>query len=308
MYTVGIVTPRWAAIHPGICRSAVNTAPYPKLLRHLAHVLAEEAASVPTLRPILNRAHKRKFDRAAGNVRLFHGIYPDFESASRDIPRGWLEGFNNEATVLHLAAERFRICASDYPIMFWLQKLLPGCNMLFDYGGGAGISYFGYQKYLEYPATLCWLISDVPAVAALGTRIAEEQGARHLRFTTSLDDLPQAHILLAAGSLHLMQRPFEMLRSAPTLPPHILVNKVPLVDLPAAVTLHNMGSAMCPYHLFNRAEFLTEFQALNYETVAEWETELFARIPIFREYSVNAYKGFYFRKRTGGSRPTLFPE
>jgi len=251
---------------------------------------------MPLLRLLLIRAYKRKFDRASGRIRLFHGIYPDFSSASRDIPRGRLEGSDNVASVLRVADERFRICAFDYPIMFWLQQLMPQCTLLFDLGGNVGISYFGYRKYMGYPWGLSWLVSDVPAVAALGTRLAQAEGASNLRFTITLDELPRADILLAAGSLHFIERPFEMLRSVAALPRHILVNKVPLVDLPAAVTLHNMGSAMCPYHLFNRAEFLAEFRALGYETIAEWKTELSAHIPFFNEYSVQAYMGFYFRK------------
>lgn len=266
------------------------------MLFTLARTIAEEAAGIPLVRALLAPAYKRKFDTACGPVRRFHGIYPDFLSASRDIPAGKLAGCDNEASALRLADERFRICASDYPIMFWLQKLLPECKLLFDFGGHVGISYFGYRKYMEYPSDLSWLVSDVPAVAALGARIAQQESASNLRFTTSLDELPRADILLAAGSLQFVENPFERLRSVAALPRHILVNKVPLMDLPAAVTLHNMGSAMCPYHLFNRAEFLAEFRALGYETVAEWDTDLSARIPLFREYSVRAYRGFYFRK------------
>jgi hypothetical protein len=30
--------------------------------------------------------------------------------------------------------------------------------------------------------------------------------------------------------------------------------------------------------------------------VAEWETDLSARIPLYHQYSVRTYVGFYFRK------------
>jgi putative methyltransferase (TIGR04325 family) len=267
------------------------------MLSGLIDRLAEEAARIPLLRPILSYGYRYKFNTASGPVRLFNGIYPDFPSALRDIPANRLQGFDNRASALLLAHERFRICPFDYPIMFWLQKLLPECKLLFDLGGNVGTSYFGYRKYMQYPSTLTWLISEVPAVAALGVQIAREESATNLCFTTSLDELPRADILLAAGSLHFIEKPFELLRSAAALPPHVLLNKVPLRDLPAAVTLHNMGSAMCPYHLFNRTQFLTNFQALGYELVAEWETpDLSARIPLFREHSIRAYTGFYFRK------------
>jgi putative methyltransferase (TIGR04325 family) len=264
----------------------------------LAQAFVDEAARIPRIRTVLNRSYKRDFDVASGYVRIFHGIYPDFSAAVRDIPAGRLEGHDSEAAALRLAHERLRICPFDYPIMFWLQKLLPGCRLLFDLGGGVGISYFGYRKYLKYPADMIWLVNELPASVALGSRIAREEGGEALRFTTSLEELPSADILLAAGSLQLIEDPFALLRSVANLPPHILINKVPVGNMPAAVTLHNMGPALCAYHLFNRADFMAGFQALGYELVDEWATpDLSARIPYFPDYSLRSYTGFYWQRR-----------
>ena len=263
----------------------------------VADRLADHAARIPLLRGLLSRAYRHAFNRARGRVRLFYGLYPDFASAIREVPPYWIQGYDNEQTADRNAHERLQICAFDYPIMFWLQRLLPECRLLFDFGGNVGISYFGYRKYLQYPASLTWLIYEVPAVAALGARIAAEEGAHQLRFTTELDELQRADILLAAGSLHFVDKPFELLRSVATPPRHVLLNKVPLRDRPAAVTLHNMGTALCPYHLFNRSEFLGSFRSLGYELVDEWETpDLGARIPLHPEDSIRAYTGFYLRK------------
>lgn len=271
-------------------------------LRHTASRLAqafiEEAAQIPRVRAALNRRYKREFDVASGQVRIFHGIYPDFSAALRDIPAGRLEGHDSEAAAQRLADARLRIFPSDYPIMFWLQKLLPACQLLFDLGGGVGISYFGYRKFLNYPADMTWLVNELPAAVALGARIAREEAGDGLRFTTSLEMLPSADILLAAGSLQLIENPFELLRSVASLPSHVLINKVPLGNMPAAVTLHNMGPALCAYHLFNRAQFVAGFHALGYELVDEWAVpDLSARIPYFPEYSLRSYTGFYWRRR-----------
>jgi hypothetical protein len=43
------------------------------------------------------------------------------------------------------------------------------------------------------------------------------------------------------------ENPLAVLRSARKLPPHILINGVPADNLPASVTVQNMGSALCPY-------------------------------------------------------------
>jgi putative methyltransferase (TIGR04325 family) len=270
-------------------------------LRHvgsrLTQVLIEEAARIPRLRTALTRSYKREFDAATGQIRMFHGIYPDFAAAWRDIPPGRLEGHDSEAAAQRLADARLRVEPSDYPIMFWLQRLLPECRLLFDLGGGVGISYFGYRRYLQYPSGMSWLINELPTVAALGARMAAEELAPGLRYTTSLEELPRADILLAAGSLQLIEAPFELLRAAAALPPHLLINKVPLGKTPAAVTLHNLGPALCAYHLFNRAQFVAGVQQLGYELVDEWANpDLSARIPYFPERSIHSYSGFYFRK------------
>lgn len=259
--------------------------------------IVDGAGRLPPLRPLLRRLHWRKFCAASGPVRLFHGIYADFAAAERDIPPDGHVGYDNEPSAKRLAEERFRIIPLDYPVLFWLQRLLPECRLLFDFGGNVGISYFGFRKYLQYPATLTWLVDEVPAVAAAGARIASQEHVPQLRFTTTLEELPQADVFMAAGSLHFVEKPFAMLGSAPRLPRHLLLNKVPVIELPAAVTLHNMGSAFCPYNLFNREEFLQGFHHLGYEVIDEWTTPgLGVRIPLYREHSLRAYSGFYFRK------------
>ena len=260
--------------------------------------LIDEAGQLPVLGPLLQRIHWRRFCAARGVIRRFHGIYADFAAARRAIPPSLLEGYDNEPSATLLADERLRVIPLDYPILFWLEKLLPGCRLLFDFGGNVGISYFGFRKYLSYPAQLTWLVEDVPAVVRAGERLAHAERASQLRFTITLDELPGADILLALGSLHFIDDPISMLRTLPALPPHILLNKVPVGDRPAIVTLHNTGAALCPYNLFNRQQFLGSFQEMGYELVDTWETpELGIRIPLHRDHSLRAYSGFYLRSR-----------
>ena len=262
------------------------------------HAIADRAARLPVLRPWLRRMHWRSFCAASGPVRRFHGIYADFPSAERALAAGRLTGYDNEASAQRLAGDRLRICSFDYPVMFWLQKLLPSSHLLFDLGGHVGISYYGYRDYLDYPPTLQWMVCDLPAITALGQTIAAREATSALSFTNSLDALPAADILLAAGSLQFIAEPFELLKSARGLPRHVLLNKVPLHDGAAAVTLHNFGAAMCAYHLFNRGDFLAGFAALGYRLVDEWlAPDLGCEIRLFPQYSIRAYTGCYFVKR-----------
>jgi putative methyltransferase (TIGR04325 family) len=68
-------------------------------------------------------------------------------------------------------------------------------------------------------------------------------------------------------------------------------------DMPSAVTLHNMGTAFCPYRLFNRPEFLSSVEALGYRLVDEWQSPgVSCRIPFEPGHSIGAYSGFYFTR------------
>ncbi|MDB6084616.1 MAG: hypothetical protein JWN43_2497 [Gammaproteobacteria bacterium] len=262
----------------------------------MAAVGALAAARVPLLRRPLEMAYGRYFNTLRGRIRLFSGVYPDYEAALRAIPPDRLVGYDNAPSARRVADELFRIFPMDYPVMFWLSRLLPDCRLLFDWGGNIGLSYFAFRRHLRYPPGLTWLVNDVPAVIEEGDATAKKFDSPGLCFTTSLSRLPEADILLAAGSLHFMKAPFDVLRAQETLPPHILLNKVPVYSLPGAVTLQNMGTALVPNHLFNESEFVGKFTELGFRLEDEWQTELSCHIPFHPEHSICAYKGFLFSK------------
>lgn len=265
--------------------------------RKLAAVGTHVAAAIPLLRGPLEMAYGRYFNRLSGHLRLFSGIYPDFKSALRSVPRDRLVGFDNEPSARRVADDLFRVFSMDYPIIFWLSRLLPDSRLLFDWGGNIGISYFAFRRHLSYPAGLTWLVNDVPAVVKEGLETAQKFASPELRFTSSMSQLSEADILLAAGTLQFIEAPFEVLRAQPALPRHILLNKVPVYSLPAAVTLQNMGTALVPNHLFNEAEFVGNFAELGYGVIDEWETGLSCHVPFHSEHSVQAYKGYYLSRR-----------
>jgi len=246
-------------------------------------------------------AYRRYFNGAQGrHVRLFQGIFPDFETAAAAVPSGWRSGYDNEASARRVIDEWLGVYPNDYPVMFWLSKVLPECRLLFDWGGNVGLKYFAYRKYLSYPASMTWLVNDVPAVVEFGLANALRESPGNLRFSTSLDEIPSADVLLAAGVLHFIDDPFGLLRSFERLPKHLILSKVPAYASPSAWTVHNMGTAMCPYHLFNRDELVGAIEDLGYALIDEWKfPDVSCSIPFFPEKSVTAYSGFYFSKRAG---------
>jgi putative methyltransferase (TIGR04325 family) len=253
---------------------------------------------VPPLRKWHRFAYEEHFFRAAKWERLFHGVYPTFEAAERAIPAGAQVGFDNDDAA-HFLGHKGSIFPSDYPVLFWLEKLLPENKRVFDFGGYLGISFYTYKKVMTYPADLHWTVFDVPAVVTAGRQLALEQRESQLTFTGDLSEASRADILLAAGSIHFCREEFsDELQSLTARPKHILINKLPLVEAEPFVTLHNMGPAFCPYKIMNRTAVVQSILDCGYELINSWSNpDLSCYIPFHPERTVRAYTGMYFRRK-----------
>src|SRR3546814_11009075 len=50
-----------------------------------------------------------------------------------------------------------RIRVSDYPLVFWLERLIAdGQRSVFAHGGHLGVSYYGCRTYIDYTPDLSW--------------------------------------------------------------------------------------------------------------------------------------------------------
>jgi putative methyltransferase (TIGR04325 family) len=249
------------------------------------------------LRPLRQAWYETQFASATGPVRLFRGVYPTFAEALATVPSDRPVGFDNPLAARRLAEDRHRVFPSDYPVLYWLTRLLPEARVLFDFGGNVGISYFAYRRYLNYRDSLDWVVYDLPAVTALGEQLARESDCPGLRFVTDLTTLEQADIVLAAASLQFLDDPLGWLRDATVRPRWILINKTPLTDCPSVVTLHAIGASFCGYRLFNRPEFMTAFGNLGYRPVDVWtNADIGCEIPFHPEYRIAGYTGVLFER------------
>jgi putative methyltransferase (TIGR04325 family) len=94
-----------------------------------------------------------------------------------------------------------RAMPSDYPVLFWLTKLLRPGMRIFDFGGHVGVAYHCFSKYLDYPPDLEWTVCDVPAVIAEGAAIAKQRSTPgKISFTSRFEDAEGCDLLLAAGT------------------------------------------------------------------------------------------------------------
>lgn len=271
----------------------MKPAPLPKL--GLKQMLAQPRHA---LRWLVDYDRSRKFERWPG---AFRGVYPSFAAALAAAPQGKV-GYNH-AELSNLYDYRMgKAFASDYPTLFWLDRLVGKQPSVFDWGGHIGVSYYTYQKYLTLPEQFRWCVCDVPEIAKAGAKLATEKGASQLSFTTEPSQMSGFDILMAAGSLQFMETPLaDVLARLERKPPHLLINKLPLYDGEDFFTLQNTIHSYNPYKVLNRAGFVRSIEALGYEVVDDWETPDMGlvKIPLFPAHSSSVYSGYYFRAKAG---------
>lgn len=195
---------------------------------------------------------------------------------------------------------------TEYPALFWLRPAIQGgaCR-LFDLGGYIGHVYYQYCNYLDLPSEFSWTVYDLPNITQAGKRIAEERGAKHLRFTNDISAFGEADIVFAAGSLQYLEENFlhQALRAAIRLPPHLIIHRTALHPDRSFVTLQSIVKrsgqiAFCPYMVAHREHFIEGLQALGYDQVDAWDKQRPIEVPLHPECYVDTYSGLYFRLRT----------
>ncbi len=261
--------------------------------------LERSLKALPPVRAWQERAYERMFasDALYGS---FRGVFRSFDEARTSAPKSRGVGFDLPAFGHEFRERLSRVYPYDYPVLFWLRAILAPDVRVLDYGGHVGVHFYAYRKYLEYPPGLRWCVCDVPAVAAAGRALARERGESDaLTFTTDVRDADAHDVLIAAGSLQYVEKPgiAEALRSLARPPEHLLLNKLPLYDGDAFVTLQNAGPSFVPQHVFNREAFVGDLRAAGYELVDAWEDRVHScRVPFEPHREVAQYSGLYLRR------------
>lgn len=260
---------------------------------------------MPALRQLVRRSkdlarylvdleYNRRFESWPGSYR---GVFSTFAEARASAP-GNKVGFDH-VELAHLYDSRIgKAFPSDYPVLFWMSRLLPELRSVFDWGGHIGVSYYTYAKYLEFPDSLHWRVGDVPQIIKVGAEFALARSARALSFTSDIADADGFDLLLANGVLQFIEKPLhQSLQALKQAPRHLIVNKLPVYDGPTFVTLENTVHSYNPYCIRNRAGFVDSIVSQGYSLVDEWQTpDITCHIPLHRDRSIAAYSGFYFRR------------
>ncbi len=239
-----------------------------------------------------------RFFAHANNLNLFHGVFDNFQQAEASAPQTKILGYNNEQPAAMYDEYMDAVSAVDYPAVFWMERLKDDVKSVYDFGGHVGIKYYAYRKYLSPCPDINWTTYDLPAVVARGRRIASEKNASRLTFSDHVSDLETGYdMLFASGSFQYLENPIDLLLgNLQNKPKYILINMVPLHDSESYATLQNIGTAFCPYKIFERGSFLKQLESYGYALVSEWKSlEKVCIIPFHHGRSIHGYTGMLLK-------------
>jgi putative methyltransferase (TIGR04325 family) len=251
---------------------------------------------LPPVRSLREWRYERRF---ASNRRdfLFRGVYASFAEAAAAAPASKPVGCGTEGTDQAHRVQMSQMASSDYPVAFWLQRLLTGGMWVNDFGGHMATKYFAMLPYLPQLTDVRWTVCDLPLIVESGRTMLKERGLAGLDFTSELAETDGAEVMLASGAIQYVETPiWSLLASLRTPPRHVLVNKLPWHDAPRVFTIHSIQVAFAPYAIFNREELLGEMMALGYELADRWPVlDRRTRIPFHPEVEP-AHVGLYFHR------------
>lgn len=241
-----------------------------------------------------NRAIRTIIDRVLG----FHRPFASIGEAQRHIAEYANGGHENTDNVRwHLGSPNAALL-SDYPALFHLLGRQDFIKNVFDMGGNAGNLFYRYDRYLHWPATMTWTVYDLEQNIRFGQTYAEERQEQRIRFTTSMDALDGADLLLASGSLHYFENPIELIASVQTKPSFVLVNRTPLTDRDRYAVVQDVGDWMVACAVHNRREIYDGFRKLGYDVLDEWSMpEYQIKVAGSPAMNVSSYSGFFAAMR-----------
>jgi putative methyltransferase (TIGR04325 family) len=239
------------------------------------------------------RVSRKFFEHLVGYRRIFDSMTEARTVAARHLEESHdcLDNINRQISLSRSARP------SDYPVLFYLDRLSPVASSLFDLGGNVGNLFYSYSKYLAFPGDFVWTVYDMERTLELGRQLAHERGEKRLRFTADLEGLDGHDVLLVSGALHYVESPLpDVLRRLSSKPSHVFINRTPMTNVRSVVTVQDAGDSLFACKIILRQELIAGMEKIGYVLVDQWSVpELSVHIPFYPEYSVSHYTGLYFQ-------------
>ena len=235
----------------------------PGLTKRLRTAL-QNARSLP------GAAIARSIERTS-RARRFSGALETRAAAQESVIRRAGKGYDDEA-ISDVSFDLIcRRTAWDYPIMFWLQRLLPNADALIDAGGNLGTKYIAFHDLIDL-RPIRWRVFGLPAIVNAARR-HQSKGTLPLeiKFYTDVNTLPAANILLCSGLLQYKDVAFpEFVAALPARPDHILLNKAALRDGPELYTIEKIGEGCVTYRIRDRRIFGVQIDSMGNKILDSW--------------------------------------
>jgi putative methyltransferase (TIGR04325 family) len=245
----------------------------------------------------VRRVHRR-LNGARDNI--YAGEYASFEDALSAIPPRKTVGYDNKELASWYRERLDQVQTEDYPVLFWLRRLLSDINSVFDFGGHIGLHFYAWQPLLGLPADFRWMVCDVPAVVESGRGLARERGnPPQLSLTTDPASADGMDVFLASGSVQYLDPSFlyRTLGAMKSRPAHLLLNKLPVHPTRDFVTVQDTHAAFHPYSVVSRQTLSAELQRLGYRQVDAWKnTSFHSHIVLRPDLDVPEYSGSYWTR------------
>jgi putative methyltransferase (TIGR04325 family) len=254
---------------------------------------------MPLVLPIRKVLYDRKFSTHL-NANYFRGVYHSFEEANNSAPRTRPVGYDNPGSAKLYKERLSRIHSTDYPVLFWMEKIKQEVRNVFDFGGHVGVHFYAYPKVLDVRHLHQWTICDVQKVCEEGQAYASENPRSiKLNFVTDVNLCQGYDLFLAIGSLQYVDwQLHEKLKSINDKPKYILFNITPLHPSTKTITLNSIGTSFCPYQIRKESEFLKGLFDIGYEVLDVWSNEeKKCHIAFEAERSLSYYRGGILKLR-----------
>jgi len=202
----------------------------------------------------------------------YWGRFKTSDEARNTLPAVRRASFDNEVMVSHNIEKFSTIHIFDWPVLFFLQKLIDEgrLRVVTDFGGHIGVKFHAFRTMLDLPPDLIWQVVDVPAMVKEGrSRLTPETSALH--FFERAEETAACDVLLCSGVLQYAEATIEeIIDRLPARPQWVLLNKVSVFEGEGFFTLEDHGRYTLPFRIFTPKELDDSRVRLGYTRVADW--------------------------------------
>ncbi|MDO5757785.1 MAG: methyltransferase, TIGR04325 family [Rhodobacterales bacterium] len=230
----------------------------------------------------------------------FAGAYSCRDAAAAALARFPTNGYDDE-NIVDISLEVMRRRAIwDYPVLLWLDRLLPDWPTVLDAGGHLGTKYSAFSDVLDLGAA-SWTVYDLPGIVRAARRRQDEgKIPAGIIFEDRLEHTPPCDILLASGLLQYLDMSLsDLVARLQQRPQFILINKVALRSGCELHTMERIGRARVLYRIRERQLWEAEIKALGYEILDTWEIAALGHVISTHPWLGRSESRGYLLKRLG---------